>query len=87
MTVQLILSERNKHLLQSYSKNEFDNSIQEVNSVKSDHINGQFIFHYGYPEKKVNRFIVSVLFDENYSTLTIIESKNFSKLRLTIVLA
>jgi len=52
---------------------------EEVNSVKSDFINKQFLFYDGHPEKGVDRFIDYVLLDEDYSVLAIIEAKRFSK--------
>lgn len=52
---------------------------EEVNSVKSDFVNKQFVFYDGHPEKGVDRFIDYVLLDEDYSVLGIIEAKRFSK--------
>ena len=52
---------------------------EEVNSVKSDFVNKQFIFHDGRPEKKVDRFIDYLLLDEDYSILSLIEAKRFSQ--------
>ncbi|MDH5440462.1 MAG: restriction endonuclease subunit R, partial [Candidatus Bathyarchaeota archaeon] len=52
---------------------------EEVNSVKSDFVNREFLFYDGHPEKKVDRFIDYVLLDGDYSVLAIIEAKRFSK--------
>lgn len=52
---------------------------EEVNSVKSDFVNKKFVFYDGHPEKNVDRFIDYVLLDEDYSVLSIIEAKRFSK--------
>ena len=50
---------------------------EEVNSVKSDFVNNQFVFYDGHPEKGVDRFIDYLLLDEDLSPLAIIEAKNF----------
>jgi type I restriction enzyme, R subunit len=52
---------------------------EEVNSVKSDFVNKQFVFHKGQVEKKVDRFIDYLLLDEDYSVLSLIEVKRFSQ--------
>jgi type I restriction enzyme, R subunit len=52
---------------------------EEVNSVKSDFVNKQFVFHEGQVEKKVDRFIDYLLLDEDYSVLSLIEVKRFSQ--------
>ena len=52
---------------------------EEVNSVKSDFVNGQFVFYDGHPEKGVDRFIDYLLLNEDRSPLAIIEAKSFSK--------
>lgn len=52
---------------------------EEVNSVKSDFVNKNFVFYDGHPEKGVDRFIDYLLLDEDYSVLAIIEAKSFSK--------
>ena len=52
---------------------------EEVNSVKSDFNQKQFVFFNGSVEKGVDRFIDYVLLDEDNSVLAIIEAKRFSK--------
>ena len=52
---------------------------EEVNSVKSDFNNKNFVYFDGNPEKNVDRFIDYVLLDEDNSVLAIIEAKRFSK--------
>lgn len=52
---------------------------EEVNSVKSDFANKNFVFFDGHVEKGVDRFIDYVLLDENNEVLAIIEAKRFSK--------
>ena len=52
---------------------------EEVNSVKSDFINRDYVFFDGVVEKYVDRFIDYVLLDEDNTTLAIIEAKHFSK--------
>ena len=52
---------------------------EEVNSVKSDFVNKKLVFYDGHPEKGVDRFIDYLLLDEDYSVLTIVEAKSFSK--------
>jgi hypothetical protein len=51
---------------------------EEVNSVKSDFNNNNFIFFNGNIEKGIDRFIDYILLAEDYSVLAIIESKRFS---------
>lgn len=51
----------------------------EVNSVKSDFANKNYIVYEGSPQKGVDRFIDYVLLGEDYSVLAIIEAKAFSK--------
>ena len=52
---------------------------EEVNSVKSDFVNKNFVFHEGRVEKKVDRFIDYLLLDEDFSVLSLIEAKRFSQ--------
>ena len=52
---------------------------EEVNSVKSDFVNKNFLFYDGHPEKGVDHFIDYLLLDEDNSVLAIIEAKSFSK--------
>lgn len=52
---------------------------EEVNSVKSDFNQKQFVFFDGSVERGVDRFIDYVLLDEDNSVLAIIEAKRFSK--------
>ncbi|WP_227716987.1 DEAD/DEAH box helicase family protein [Methanobacterium paludis] len=52
---------------------------EEVNSVKSDFKNKDFILFKGEPEHGVDRFIDYLLLDEDNSVLAIIEAKRFSK--------
>jgi len=52
---------------------------QEVNSVKSDFNQKQFVlFNVGIVEKGVDRYIDYVLLDEDFTVLAIIESKRYS---------
>ena len=51
---------------------------EEVNSVKSDFNNRNFIFFNGNIERGIDRFIDYILLAEDYSVLAIIESKRFS---------
>ncbi|CAG0978410.1 MAG: DEAD/DEAH box helicase family protein [Candidatus Methanoperedens sp.] len=51
---------------------------EEVNSIKSDFKNKNFVLFDGNIEKNIDRFIDYVLLDEDYSVLAIIESKRFS---------
>jgi len=52
---------------------------EEINSVKSDFVNKNFVFFDGHIERGVDRFIDYVLLDENNNVLAIIEAKRFSK--------
>jgi len=52
---------------------------EEVNSIKSDFKNKNFIYFEGNPERNVNRFIDYILLDEDNSVLAIIEAKRFLK--------
>jgi type I restriction enzyme R subunit len=52
---------------------------EEVNSAKSDFVNKKLVFYDGHPEKGADRFIDYLLLDEDYSVLSIIEAKSFSK--------
>ncbi|MDP3034194.1 MAG: restriction endonuclease subunit R, partial [Methanobacteriaceae archaeon] len=52
---------------------------EEVNSVKSNFKNKNFIYFNGSVERGVDRFIDYVLLDEDYTPLAIIEAKRFSK--------
>ena len=51
----------------------------EVNSVKSDFVNKNYVVYDGSPQKGVDRFIDYVLLGEGFSVLAIIEAKAFSK--------
>ena len=51
---------------------------EEVNSVKSDFVNHNYIFFDGNPQSG-ERFIDYALLDQDYSILAIIEAKRFSK--------
>lgn len=51
----------------------------EVNSVKSDFVNKNYVVYDGSPQKGVDRFIDYVLLGEDFSVLAIIEAKAFSK--------
>src|SRR3972149_2566546 len=50
----------------------------EVNSVKSDFVNKNYVVYDGSPQKGVDKFIDYVLLDEDNSVLAIIEAKAFS---------
>lgn len=50
---------------------------EEVNSVKSDFKNKNFIYFNSQIERNVDKFIDYVLLDEDNSVLTIIEAKRF----------
>lgn len=50
---------------------------EEVNSIKSDFKNKNFVLFDGNNEKNIDRFIDYLLLDEDYSVLAIIESKRF----------
>lgn len=52
---------------------------EEVNSVKSDFKNKNYIFFDGHPERGIDRFIDYVLLDVDNTPLAIIEAKKFSK--------
>src|SRR5659263_50209 len=51
---------------------------EEVNSIKSDFKNKNFVLFDGNFEKNIDKFIDYVLLDEDYSVLAIIEAKRFS---------
>lgn len=52
---------------------------KEVNSVKSDFLNKDYILFDGKAEQGVDRYIDYLLLGEDYSPLAIIEAKKFSK--------
>jgi len=52
---------------------------EEVNSVKSDFKNKNFVYFDGNIERNVDRFVDYVLLDEDNTPLAIIEAKRFSK--------
>ena len=52
---------------------------EEVNSVKSDFKNKNYVYFEGNPERNVDRFIDYILLDDDNSVLAIIEAKRFSK--------